>query len=436
MACILVLYTVFADGFFDRRHKNQYNRNRHSKTFAATINPYEVLGIQQSSSSAPIDNNTIARNYRDLCLRYHPDKNRHLPEKERNRYEAKFKQVQEAYSLIGTEEARKRYDAMYKWSTNTNQNPFNAKYSRTGAYQGRTDNPYEEMLRRMFEQNQQQQYMSPFRTFSANTMDSVTSPFSWPAFTSLKSIYVHKVNVPLQDLYTGKRNYELKPTFGENNFFVNAWKRYTAAFRGGIGLFVLYQAFLVALPLWRFSRIASAFFALYIFDRSLPVITKSVDDPNVDSSYVANILPGYKGGTKFTFHSNDNKSRVGISRPTNEIVFEICEAHHNTYRRKGNNLYATVAITEMDAKEGCTVDLIPLAREMHSNEDNGLIHVNIPKGTKSGDTITVQGFGWPIRSRIRNHPSGSSKITKHGDLIVTVQVPTFLNWKRWKLNRH
>lgn len=67
-------------------------------------NYYEILGIDNHKCSQE----EIKKNYRKMCLKYHPDKNN--GEKE---YEEKFKLVKEAYDILSNEETRKIYDIQY-----------------------------------------------------------------------------------------------------------------------------------------------------------------------------------------------------------------------------------------------------------------------------------------------------------------------------------
>lgn len=61
---------------------------------------YEVLGVSRNA-----DASTIKKAYRKLAKKYHPDSN------EGNAYAAeKFKEVQEAYAVLGDEKKRKLYD--------------------------------------------------------------------------------------------------------------------------------------------------------------------------------------------------------------------------------------------------------------------------------------------------------------------------------------
>lgn len=61
---------------------------------------YEILGVPRSANT-----DEIKKAYRKLALKYHPDKNAGNKEAE-----AKFKEISEAYSVLGDEKKRENYD--------------------------------------------------------------------------------------------------------------------------------------------------------------------------------------------------------------------------------------------------------------------------------------------------------------------------------------
>ena len=71
-------------------------------TPAATINPYAVLSIPKTSSPQQ-----VKRAYRKQSLLHHPDK---VPPAKRSSSEKKFKQINEAYQILGDTARRKQYD--------------------------------------------------------------------------------------------------------------------------------------------------------------------------------------------------------------------------------------------------------------------------------------------------------------------------------------
>ena len=61
---------------------------------------YEVLGVSRNA-----DEKEIKRAYRKLAKKYHPDTNAGNAEAEK-----RFKEISEAYAVLGDEEKKKLYD--------------------------------------------------------------------------------------------------------------------------------------------------------------------------------------------------------------------------------------------------------------------------------------------------------------------------------------
>ena len=64
------------------------------------MDPYEILGVSKSASD-----DEIKKAYRNLAKKYHPDLNPNNKDAEQ-----KFKKISVAYSLIGTKEAREKFE--------------------------------------------------------------------------------------------------------------------------------------------------------------------------------------------------------------------------------------------------------------------------------------------------------------------------------------
>lgn len=62
---------------------------------------YQILEINKNS-----DKNTIKNAYKKLALKYHPDKNSN----NKKEAEEKFKEISEAYEILGDDEKKKHYD--------------------------------------------------------------------------------------------------------------------------------------------------------------------------------------------------------------------------------------------------------------------------------------------------------------------------------------
>jgi DnaJ-class molecular chaperone len=75
----------------------------------------------------------------------------------------------------------------------------------------------------------------------------------------------------------------------------------------------------------------------------------------------------------------------------NEVVFILREKRHPKFHREGNDLHISMGITRQQAKDGCELTI-----ELLDGKD---LSIKLPGGhiEKSGQTIRVQGQGWPIR---------------------------------------
>lgn len=101
---------------------------------------YEVLGVSKASSAAE-----IKAAYRKKALEFHPDRNK-SPDAEQ-----KFKEINEAYQVVGTEEKRKAYDqfghSAFDPSSGMGGNPFGGGFKQgpfTYTYQT-SGNPFGNM---------------------------------------------------------------------------------------------------------------------------------------------------------------------------------------------------------------------------------------------------------------------------------------------------
>ena len=72
---------------------------------------YKILGISKNASSAE-----IKKAYRKLAIKYHPDKNK----ENKDKAEAKFKEIAEAYDVLSDDEKRRNYDQFGKEGLNNN----------------------------------------------------------------------------------------------------------------------------------------------------------------------------------------------------------------------------------------------------------------------------------------------------------------------------
>ena len=81
--------------YSDTDRENSSRSNTHAQDSAASLNPYEILGIESDSSQ-----DDIKRAYRQLAGKYHPDKVEHLGDEFKVLAEKRFKKIQQAYQEL------------------------------------------------------------------------------------------------------------------------------------------------------------------------------------------------------------------------------------------------------------------------------------------------------------------------------------------------
>src|SRR5579872_207626 len=90
---------------------------------------YAVLGVPASASQ-----DEIKKQYRKLAKRYHPDANANDP-----KAAERFKEISEAYTVLGDADKRKQYDEMRRlgaFGGYAGANPFSGRTGSAGARRG------------------------------------------------------------------------------------------------------------------------------------------------------------------------------------------------------------------------------------------------------------------------------------------------------------
>jgi DnaJ like chaperone protein len=94
-------YFIFRIAGYLNVNDVEYRRIRAEHT-TVSYSVYDVLGVKRETTFAE-----IRTTYRKLTLKYHPDRNQHLTEKEKKELAQKFQHIKEAYERIKEERAEK-----------------------------------------------------------------------------------------------------------------------------------------------------------------------------------------------------------------------------------------------------------------------------------------------------------------------------------------
>lgn len=166
---------------------------------------YKILGVDKNASQ-----DEIRKAYKKLAMKYHPDKNPEDKEAEK-----KFKDVAEAYEVLGDEEKRKKYDQLganwkqyQQYGGQQGQRDF---FSNFGGGQGRTSYHFSGDFEDLF--NDVGGFSDFFKSFFGGGSGFGASDFggtqrktrgSGTRRTSLKgSDYEASLNITLSEAYTG-----------------------------------------------------------------------------------------------------------------------------------------------------------------------------------------------------------------------------------------
>lgn len=142
---------------------------------------YRILGVERNASA-----DEIKKAYRNLAFKYHPDRNEGNAEAEE-----KFKEINQAYSVLGDETKRRQYDAFDS-----------SAYSQQGAYHGAdnfySQDPYEEFFRNAYRNYQSNGNHRYTYTYTTNETETPKGKKAYPYLRS--SLF--KIGLSLLCLYT------------------------------------------------------------------------------------------------------------------------------------------------------------------------------------------------------------------------------------------
>jgi DnaJ-class molecular chaperone len=288
---------------------------------------YATIGVNKDASY-----DEIKKAFRKLARKYHPDLNPGSKE-----CEAKFKEISEAYDILGDEKKRKEYD-------NIGHSPFGA------------DNGFEYFTNGPFAGSR------PFNGSKSFGGKKYTQNFDFGGFGDVFSEmfkFNARAEAPTANNRGGDLAAELTLTLGEAYTGVTKSmnvKREAACINcAGVGKKT---------------------------SRPCHVCSGTGTVPATDTMKVK-IPPGVNTGSKVRLKGKG-------ARGTNlagDIVIEIHVMPHPVFKRKDNDLYMDLPVTFAEAALGAKIEVPSL---------DGTSMMTLPEGTQSGRMFKLKGKGMPL----------------------------------------
>ncbi|MBQ0040348.1 MAG: J domain-containing protein [Treponema sp.] len=146
---------------------------------------YEKLGVDRNASA-----DEIKKAYRNLAFKYHPDRN--AGDKVA---EEKFKEINEAYSVLGDETKRRQYDM---FNSSSQHNGYQSAYQNAGNFYS-SDDPFAEFFRNAYRTSGDSEYGNNRYTYTWTTRKTET-PKGRKAFPYFRNS-IFKIGLSLLVLY-------------------------------------------------------------------------------------------------------------------------------------------------------------------------------------------------------------------------------------------
>ncbi len=334
---------------------------------------YAVLGVEKTASA-----DEIKKAYRTLAKKYHPDLNGHSAESEE-----KFKEINEAYSVLGDAEKRNNYDTY----GSADGNVFSGGFSGFGGF----EDIFESVFSGGFSSGARRSANGPRR--GSDVQYDLNITFEEAVFGCKKTVEVIRNEKCTECGGTGgKPGTEPKtcPTCsgtGEIRETVN----------GIFGRTV------------RVRQCDKCRGTGKIYEQPCPKCSGAKVN-RVKRKINVTIPPGIDDNQAIPLRGEGNPGENG--GPNGDLYIAVYVKKHSIFTREEYNLYCDVPVTFVDAALGREIDIPTL---------DGTMKYKLTEGIQSGTVI-----------RIKNQGVTRLHSTQRGDLFVTVivETPSKLNKKQ------
>lgn len=333
---------------------------------------YKILGVDKNATQ-----DDIKKAYRKMSLKYHPDRQAGKSDADIKKAEETFKQVTEAYEVLGDVEKRKEYDTP----------------------------------RSSFE----------FNSSSASDFNDIFSHFRNSGFDfGMKSnrqvngsnIKI-KINLTLEEIQSGVtkkiryKKFTLCSHCNGSGMSASSRKK-TCKQCGGSG--TVFRGGFMSLT----SICPSCGGLGYTIENPCPHcnghgIAQTTEEVEIK------IPQGANSEVNLAYRGFGNEAPHGTGAKGNLIV-EINELPHKKFKRVGKNLHFDIKLKLINVVMGCKANITTL--------DGKVLQANIPIGTNDGYQMKFKGYG------ISNYPEDGV-----GDMIGTIKIimPKELNQREREL---
>lgn len=335
---------------------------------------YKILG---SSKDETIEQ--IKIKYRALAMKHHPDKN---PGDSKS--EELFKEISEAYSVLGDKKKKENYDLKFGYNPNnfydSYANPFNG-------------NPY--------------RHEWDFNFTKKNRRTTVGTNIDIFITISLEDMAVGKT-----DRIKYKKTCKCSNCSGEGEFASSEAEKCSFCFGNGSTREKIdppvFGQYYVDIPCSKCNGRGKTFHKCQICSGS----GVEYKDTELDITIPPGILPGMS--LKNMGHGNYTK---GCMIP-GDLILKFQEYTHNNFRRDGINILYDTNITFPESIFGKTIEFVNIRGKS--------VRLKIPPGSNSGSILRIKGGGIP-----------EFQSSLSGDLMIIIQldIPTNLSEEELDLVR-